>query len=134
LGRIGLQFPPGVHHAILDEAHETSCRLQARELLDEQLLELGLADVHRTTAAAAVVVRVVVAASFRPASRQRFTAGLTTGVAAEREVRIVALLRGGHFVATIEDSLHAEEDPLRDERFEVAAFEIPNSGTSIWAM
>ncbi|HEY2434317.1 MAG TPA: hypothetical protein VGI12_16700 [Vicinamibacterales bacterium] len=121
LGGIGLQFPPGGHHPVLDEAHEASCWLQAREFLDEQLLEFGLGDVHRTTAAATVVVRVVVAASFRPARRQRFAARLATGVAAEREVRIVALLRGGHFVATIEDSLHAEEDPLCDERFEVAA-------------
>ncbi|HEV3061672.1 MAG TPA: hypothetical protein VGY48_25700 [Vicinamibacterales bacterium] len=121
LGRIGLQFPPGVHHAILDEAHEASCWLQAREFLDEQLLEFGLADVHRTTAAAAVVVRVVLAASFRPARRQRFAARLASGVAAEREVRIVALLRRRHFVPAVQDSLHAEEDPLCDQRFEVAA-------------
>jgi hypothetical protein len=118
---IGLQFPPGAHHAIFDEAHEASCRLQARELLDEQLLGLGLADVHRTTAPATVVVRVVVAASFRPSRRQRFAARLATGIAAEREVRIVSLLRGRDFVATGEDSLHAEENALCDERFEVAA-------------
>ncbi|PYQ86917.1 MAG: hypothetical protein DMG03_06495 [Acidobacteria bacterium] len=101
LCRIGLQFAPGVHHAILDEAHEASCWLQARELLDEQLLEFGLTDVHRTTAAATVVVGVVVAASSRPARRQRFAARLATGVAAEREVRIVALLGRGHFVAAV---------------------------------
>lgn len=53
LRRIGLQLPPGVHHAVLDEAHEASCWLKAREFLDEQLLEFGLADVHRATAAAA---------------------------------------------------------------------------------
>src|SRR4051794_7358645 len=134
LCRIGLQFPPGVHHAILDEAHEASCWLQARELLDEQLLEFVLADVHRPTAATAVVVRVVVAASSRPTRRQRFTARLATGIAAEREVRIVALLRGGHFVATIEDSCTRKKTLSVMSGSKSPRLEIPNSGTSISPM
>src|SRR4051794_14497311 len=125
LCRIGLQFPPSVHHAVLDEAHEASCWLKARELLDEQLLEFGLADVHRATAATTVVVRVVVAASLRPARRQRLPAGLAANVPTQREVGIVAFARPRDFETTVEDRLHAEEDLLADKRFEVTSSRNP---------
>ncbi|HKN57533.1 MAG TPA: hypothetical protein VJV97_01690, partial [Gemmatimonadaceae bacterium] len=59
------------------------CR--ARELVDEQFFQPGLADVDGAATSAAVVVRVVVATSLRPARGQRFAAGLATGVPAERE-------------------------------------------------
>src|SRR5262245_33781577 len=74
--RIVLQISPCVKDAILDEAHETRGRLQSRELVDEHLFEFGLADVGRAASTAAVVVRVVVAAPFRPARRQRLAARL----------------------------------------------------------
>jgi hypothetical protein len=66
-------------------------------------------------------VRVIMAASFRPARRERLATRLATHIAAQREVRIVTPSWSGHFVATVEDSLDAEEDPFADERFEVAA-------------
>jgi hypothetical protein len=90
-------------------------------LVDEHLFELGLADVHGAAAPAAVVVRVGVAASFRPARRQRLAASLATNVAAQREVSIISLSRRRHLITAIENRLNAEEDSFAHERFEVAA-------------
>src|SRR5262249_22241675 len=81
---------------------------------------MRLGDVHGATTAAAVVIGVVVAPPFRPARRQRLAARLATRIPAQREGRIVALPWTGHLVATVEDRLDAEEDPLSDQRFEVA--------------
>ncbi|OLE81216.1 MAG: hypothetical protein AUF76_13500 [Acidobacteria bacterium 13_1_20CM_2_65_9] len=78
--RVALEIAPRVQHAILHEPHVAGSRLQSCEL---------------------VVVRVVVAAPLRPARCQRFAAGLATHVAAQREIRIVALPRRCDLVATV---------------------------------
>src|SRR5690349_8908198 len=62
----------------------------------------------------AVVVRVVVAAPFRPARGQRLPARFAADVAAQR-----ALARRGPLQPAVEDRLDAEENSLVQERFEV---------------
>ena len=95
------------------------CR--ARELVDEQFFQPGLADVDGAATSAAVVVRVVVATPFRPARRQRPSARLATDVPAQREVRIVSLSRSSHLVPTVENRLDAEEDPFGYKQIEISA-------------
>src|SRR5437899_3398609 len=56
---LSLHLAPGTQHAVFHQAHKSGGRLQPCELLDEEFLELGLADVHSPTTSAAVVVGVV---------------------------------------------------------------------------
>jgi hypothetical protein len=115
------QIPPRVKHAILHEAHEARGWLQSGELIDEQLFEFRLADVHRAAARAAVVVRVVVAPSLRPARRQRLAARFAAHLPPERKIEIVSLTWRRDFEPAVQDCLDTVEDLLTDKRFEVAA-------------
>ncbi|HEX6465060.1 MAG TPA: hypothetical protein VFZ98_11415 [Vicinamibacterales bacterium] len=122
---VGFQFAPRCEDAILHEAHEAWTRLQSCELLNEQIFQLCLGDVDGAAAVPAVVVRVIAAPALRPARRERLATGLAPHVAAQREVRIVALTRGRQLVAAVEDSLNAEKDCFGDQRLEFAALRNP---------
>src|SRR5439155_24816144 len=84
--------------------------------------EFRLADVHGASAApTAMVVRVIITSTFRPARRQRLAASLAAHITPERKIGIVPLARRRDFQAAIENRLHSVEDLLTDERLEVAA-------------
>ena len=118
--RLGPTLLPHVEDSILDEAHVAGCRLQERQFVHERAFERGLAHVHRSALALAVVVRVVAIAALRPTTRERPAADFATDESAQWEVRMVPLPRTGHDNAAVENGLRAVERGLIDERLEVA--------------
>ena len=93
---------PDVEDAVLHQAHVAGCRLQEREFVGERAFEHSFADVHRTTLALAVVVRVAVVSALRPAPRQRTAADLAAYEATQRKVRVIPLSRTGNHHAAVE--------------------------------
>ncbi|MDP9222829.1 MAG: hypothetical protein M3P18_03055 [Actinomycetota bacterium] len=82
LRRVRFHPAPRVQHAVFHETHEAGSWLKPAQLVDEKVFELGLADVHGAASPTTVVIRVVVAASLRPARGQRFAARLAPDVPA----------------------------------------------------
>src|SRR5262249_38678688 len=80
---------PDTQDSIFDQAHVAGSRPQERKVVDEDAFERCLAHVDRSALTLAVVVRVVLIASLRPATRQRTAADVAAHETPQRKVRVI---------------------------------------------